>query len=51
MNAWWDLFAVGPDAIGTWTANVARALAVVAAVALTLGFADRGAGWGRRVAS
>ncbi|HEX4781442.1 MAG TPA: CPBP family intramembrane glutamic endopeptidase [Usitatibacter sp.] len=36
MNAWWELFAVSENASGTWGATVARALAVVAAVFVTL---------------
>jgi membrane protease YdiL (CAAX protease family) len=36
MNAWWELFAVSANAIGTWRANGARALAIAAAIALTL---------------
>jgi len=36
MNAWWELFAVSTNAIGTWNANGARALAIVAAVVITL---------------
>jgi CAAX protease family protein len=36
MNAWWELFAVSTNAIGNWNANGARALAVAAAIVITL---------------
>lgn len=41
MNAWWELFAVSANAIGTWVANGARALAIAAAIAITLRFTPR----------
>lgn len=41
MNAWWELFAVSPSAIGNWGANGARALAIVTAIGLTLRFTKR----------
>lgn len=36
MNVWWELFDVAPNALGGWGPNLARALAVAAAIALTL---------------
>jgi uncharacterized protein len=36
MNAWWELFAVSANAIGNTSAMVARALAVAAAIFITL---------------
>jgi len=36
MNAWWELFAVSANAIGNASATVARALAVAAAIFMTL---------------
>jgi membrane protease YdiL (CAAX protease family) len=36
MNAWWELFAVSTNAIGNWNATVARALAIAAAIFITL---------------
>jgi uncharacterized protein len=42
LNAWWELFAVSQNAIGNSGANGARALAIVAAIGITLRF-TRGA--------
>lgn len=36
MNLWWEVFAVDRTAIGNWAANGARALAVAAAIVITL---------------
>ncbi|HEY1769632.1 MAG TPA: CPBP family intramembrane glutamic endopeptidase [Chthoniobacterales bacterium] len=38
LNAWWALFAVSQNAIGSWQANAARALAIVAVIRITLRF-------------
>ncbi|MGB8343102.1 MAG: CPBP family intramembrane glutamic endopeptidase [Chthoniobacterales bacterium] len=38
LNAWWELFGVSQNAIGNWESNVARALAIVAAIRITLLF-------------
>ena len=38
LNAWWELFGVAENAIGNWEANAARALAIVAAIRITLRF-------------
>jgi membrane protease YdiL (CAAX protease family) len=36
MNAWWELFAVSTNALGNWSANGARALAIAGAIFITL---------------
>jgi membrane protease YdiL (CAAX protease family) len=41
MNAWWELFAVSTNAIGNWNANGARALAIAAAIVITLRYTKR----------
>jgi len=38
MNAWWDMFAVSPNAVGNWTANCARVLAIALAIFITRRF-------------
>jgi len=38
MNAWWDMFAVSPNAVGNWTANCARVLAIALAIFMTRRF-------------
>ncbi|HZF27383.1 MAG TPA: CPBP family intramembrane glutamic endopeptidase [Steroidobacteraceae bacterium] len=46
MNGWWELFAVSTNAIGNWNANAARALAVAAAIVITLRYTKKPASAG-----
>jgi len=41
MNAWWELFAVSTNAIGSWSANGARALTIAFAVVITLRYTTK----------